>query len=129
MKKTSLTRAVGYIRVSDEKQVDGHSLDAQRVEIARWCERQGYELVRIYADEGFTAHTDRIERRPQLLALLQDAESKDFDLVVVHMLDRWARNVGVQRQALQRLGEAGVGFASVVEGVDFTTLAASSSSR
>ncbi len=37
------------------------------------------------------------------------------------MIDRWARNVGVQRQALQRLGDARVGFASVSENVDFTT--------
>ena len=37
------------------------------------------------------------------------------------MLDRWARNVGVQRQALQRLGDAKVGFASVTEDFDFTS--------
>jgi site-specific DNA recombinase len=40
---------------------------------------------------------------------------------VVHTLDRWARNVGVQRQALQQLGEANVGFTSVTEQIDFTT--------
>ncbi len=45
-------RAAGYIRVSDESQVDGHSLEAQRREIRRYCEAQGYELVAIYADEG-----------------------------------------------------------------------------
>jgi site-specific DNA recombinase len=114
-------RAVGYVRVSTEEQTEGHSLDAQRREIGRYCERHEFELVRIYADEGVSAHTEKIERRPQLVALLEDAGRREFDVVIVHTIDRWARNVGVQRQALQRLGEANVGFASVTENIDFTT--------
>ena len=35
-------------------------------------------------------------------------------------MKRWSRNVGVQRQALQMLGDASVGFASVMEDFDFT---------
>jgi hypothetical protein len=31
-------RVAGYRRVSDESQVDGHSLDAQLSEIQRWCD-------------------------------------------------------------------------------------------
>ena len=114
-------RAVGYVRVSTEDQTDGHSLDAQRREIARHCERHGYQLVRIYADEGVSAHTESIEKRPLLATLLDAASRREFDLVVVHTIDRWARNVGVQRQALQRLGEVNIGFASVTENIDFTT--------
>ena len=110
-----------YIRVSDNDQVDGYSLDAQVADIRRWCERQGYELIAIYREEGGSAHSDRIDRRPRLSALLQDAAAGRFDLVVVHTLDRWARNVGVQCQALQRLGDAHVGFASVMENIDYTT--------
>jgi len=114
-------RVAAYVRVSNEEQIDGHSLDAQRREIARYCERHAFELVKVYADEGFSAHTDKIEARPQLVALLADARQRQFDVVVVHTIDRWARNVGVQRQALQQLGEANVGFASVTENIDFTT--------
>ena len=121
MKKTKGERVVGYARVSDPSQTEGHSLDAQRAEIERWCVRNGHTLVRIYSEEGISARSERIERRPQLVRLLRDAAAGEFDLVAVHMIDRWARNVGVQRQALQRLGEAQVGFASVSENVDFTT--------
>ena len=56
-----------------------------------------------------------------MVKLLEDSGTGMFDCVVVHMLDRWARNVGVQRQALKQLGESKVGFASVTEDVDFTT--------
>ena len=114
-------RVAGYVRVSDESQMEGYSLAAQRAEIARWCDRRGHELAVVYAEEGVSAHTDKLERRPQLQQLLNDATSSRFDLVVVHTLDRWARNVGVQRQALQMLGDARTGFASVTEEIDFTT--------
>ncbi len=69
---------VGYIRVSDESQVDGHSLDAQRLEIRRYCDAQGYELVTIYADEGVSAYTDQIEDRPEFAQLLKDADDGIF---------------------------------------------------
>jgi site-specific DNA recombinase len=121
VKKAVGQRVAGYIRVSDPSQVEGHSLDAQRAEIERWCARSGHELVRVYSEDGRSARSERIDRRPVLSGLLRDATGDGFDLVAVHMIDRWARNVGVQRQALQRLGDARVGFASVSENVDFTT--------
>ena len=121
VRQGSIIRVVGYIRVSDESQVDGYSLDAQKREIEIWCQRRGYQLIAVYADEGISAHTDRIDKRPQLMKLLEDAKLHFFDVVVVHTLDRWARNVGVQRQALQILGHFDIGFASVTEDVDFTT--------
>ena len=114
-------RAVGYIRVSTEDQTKGYSLDAQRTEIARYCERKGYELVRIYADEGVSAHTDQISKRPKLSLLIKHAEQLQFDVVVVHTLDRWARNMRVYVEALQILSDAGVGFVSVTEDIDFST--------
>ena len=110
-KPTQGKRAVGYIRVSNDSQIDGFSLDAQRSEIERWCRQRGYVLVETYADEGVSARTDKIAKRPALLRLLEDADLGNFDIVVVSMLNRWARNMGVQRQALSRLGEAKVGFA------------------
>ncbi len=114
-------RVAGYIRVSDESQVDGHSLDAQRREIGRYCDRQGYELVVIYADEGVSAYTDQIEARPQFAQLLKDAADGIFDVVIVHTIDRWARKSAVQAEALQRLGNANIGFVSVTENMDYTT--------
>lgn len=119
--KPGPTRAVGYVRVSTEEQVDGHSLLAQRREIERYATQHGLTLVAFYADEGVSAHTDRIEKRPQLCALLGDSARGMFDVVLVHTLDRWARNIRVQSEAFERLGRAGVGFVSLTENFDFTT--------
>ena len=89
-KPTQGTRAVGYIRVSNDSQVDGFSLDAQRSDIERWCRQREYVLVETYADEGVSARTDKIAKRPALLRLLEDADLGNFDIVVVSMLNRWA---------------------------------------
>ncbi|MGB2695641.1 MAG: recombinase family protein, partial [Dehalococcoidia bacterium] len=120
MNKTA-KRAAGLIRVSSPSQVDTHSLEAQKAEIARWCERRGYTLVHVYVDAGVSAYKDGIGHRPGLKELLQDAPQGKFDIVVVHTLDRMARNVGVMREVLRRLGAADVGFVSVTEGFDYTT--------
>ena len=119
--KPTATRVVGYVRVSTEEQVDGRSLSAQRREIEQYAETNGLTLVAIYADEGASAHNDRIDKRPQLSALLADASRGSFDSVVVHTIDRWARNIHVQTEALKRLVAADIGFVSITENFDFST--------
>ncbi len=114
-------RTATIIRVSDESQVEGHSLDAQRLGIERWCEQRGYVLLKEYREAGVSAHTDEIQKRPELLRLLADAERGEFDIVVVHTLDRLARKLSIQMQALARLAKAGVGFASVNDPFDYST--------
>ena len=57
-------RAGIYYRVSSEEQVDGFSLDAQRCVLLDHCRAKGWQVVEEYADEGKSARTDRIERRP-----------------------------------------------------------------
>ncbi|MPZ99097.1 MAG: hypothetical protein GEU80_07110 [Dehalococcoidia bacterium] len=114
-------RAVGYVRVSSDEQVEGLSLDAQRHEIAGHCETHGYDLITYYADEGISAYTDYIEKRPAFAEMLGQAERGGFDLVIVRDLSRFARRSSVQSVAFERLGRAGVGFASLKENIDLTT--------
>ena len=113
--------AVGYVRVSTEEETQGYSFDTQRAEIERYCEREGYELIRIYADEGVSARSGRISKRPALSSLIDHAEQHRFDGAVVHSLDRWARNPRVQAETLRRLIDADVSFVSVTGNLDFGT--------
>ncbi|MDP6132420.1 MAG: recombinase family protein [Dehalococcoidia bacterium] len=50
-----------------------------------------------------------------------DALAHKFDVLVVHKLDRFARNVRVTLEYLERLEKAGVGFVSISEQMDFST--------
>ncbi len=50
-----MKKAIGYIRVSTEKQAEeGVSLDAQREKIRAWCVMHDYELITIEEDAGIS---------------------------------------------------------------------------
>ena len=53
--------------------------------------------------------------------MLADAEAGLIDVVIVHKLDRFARNLRVTLETLERLERSGVGFVSISEQMDFTT--------
>ena len=53
--------------------------------------------------------------------MLEDAEAGHFDVLVVHKLDRFARNLRVTLEALDRLDKAGLAFVSISENMDFST--------
>jgi DNA invertase Pin-like site-specific DNA recombinase len=108
--------------VSSEEQLDGHSLDAQRRAIEAACAERGWSLVAWYADEGVSAHTDDITKRPAFHQLVRDAERHQFDAVIVHKLDRFARSVVVALSTFKQLNDLGISFLSLSEqGMDFTT--------
>ena len=115
----SNVRAVAYIRVSDLSQVDDHSLDAQERAIAESCLDKGWMLTRVYREEGKSAHTDDISKHPVFHQLLQDAREGQFDVVVVHTLDRWSRKLQVTLDSIGQLATAKVGWISITEGLDW----------
>ena len=117
----TITRVVGYIRVSSEEQTENYSLSAQERAIRLYCEAHGWELTGLYADEGKSAWSDDAGSRPQFAALLADAEAGAFDAVIVFKLDRFARSVIVALETLHRLEARQIGFVSIAEQMDFTT--------
>jgi site-specific DNA recombinase len=114
-------RAAIYVRVSSEEQVAGYSLDAQDRATRLYCEANGWQVVREYRDEGRSARTDDLTKRPAFAAMLADAEAGLLDTVVVHKLDRFARNLRVTLETLERLERCRCGFVSISEQMDFTT--------
>ncbi len=115
-------RAAIYARVSTDEQVEGYSLDAQLRACRQHCSDRGWQVVAEYVEEGRSARHEDLRRRPQFSAMMQAADSRAFDLVLVHKLDRFARNTLVLLTCLNRLGNAGVAFASVTEQqLDYST--------
>ena len=73
--KAIMKQAVGYIRVSTERQADeGVSLDAQKAKIAAWCAANYYELVTVYVDAGISGK--RMDTRPELQNALKAIKKK-----------------------------------------------------
>jgi DNA invertase Pin-like site-specific DNA recombinase len=113
-------KAVPYTRVSDSSQVEGHSLDAQERLFRELCKSRGWEAGKTYREEGKSAHVDSINKRPVFRQLLDDAEDNQFDVVVVHTLDRWSRNLKVTIESINRLTASNVGFVSITENIDWS---------
>lgn len=55
-----------------------------------YASRNGHDLVETYADEGISG--TKLKNRTDFLRLMQDANSKKFDMVVVKDISRFARN-------------------------------------
>jgi site-specific DNA recombinase len=111
-------RAALYIRVSSEEQIEGFSLSAQHRIGREYIASQGWHLVHVYRDEGRSARSDSLHKRPAFRQMLGDAEDGQFDIVVCHKLDRFSRHLGVAVDAFRRLDHAAVDFLSITEGGD-----------
>jgi len=77
-----------YVRYSSSNQRE-ESIDAQIKAIEEYCRIKGYIVVKIYADEAKTATTDD---RPNFQKMIEESAYEIFDFVIVHKLDRFARN-------------------------------------
>jgi len=81
-----------YARVSTDKQAQKDlSIPAQIAAMKEYAKRNGWKVVGHFIDEGESAKT---ADRPQLKKLIQYCkENKDVDMVIVHKIDRLARNL------------------------------------
>ena len=117
-------RAVIYLRVSTLGQVntnrdgEGFSIPAQREACLRKIEDIGAVFVDEYIDAGESA---RSADRPQLQALLERLKTeRDIDFVVVHKVDRLARNRVDDVEINLAIKKAGARLISVTESIDET---------
>ena len=106
-------RVVGYFRVSDEEQVEGFSLDAQRRAFYEFCAQKGREVVGIYNEEGRSAWLESSAKRPVFRRLLDDAQADKFDVVATHTLDRFSRNLRVMLDAFHVFSQHNVTCVSI----------------
>ena len=72
-------------------------------------------------NEGRSAHTDDVRKRPVFLQAIEDAISGKYDVLVVHRIDRFSRKLKVTLEYFEKLGKAGVGFVSIENQIDYST--------
>jgi DNA invertase Pin-like site-specific DNA recombinase len=81
-------RVVGYIRLS--KAEEGHGLSVQRRAIEDYCERRGYQLLKVFEDNGASGRSTR--KRPGLAAAIEACSRRDVGGIVATRVDRLARS-------------------------------------
>lgn len=102
-----ITRAVPYIRVSTASDAQIHSFDFQEQYWRRvLTETPNTEMIGIYADMGISGSS--IRKRPQFLAMMQDAREHKFDKVYTKSVSRFARNTVELLQAVRELRDLGI---------------------
>ena len=84
-------RAILYLRVSTEEQVDNFSLETQEEICRKEAEKRGFEIVEIFKEEGRSAKN--IIGRPVLINLLEYCRKNKSKIqaVFVYRLDRVSR--------------------------------------
>jgi site-specific DNA recombinase len=120
----SSKRAVLYLRVSTEEQADtdynaeGYSLPAQREACLRVADQLNAGVVGEYVDRGESAKS---AKRPQLQAMLTRLqEQHDIDYVIVHKVDRLARNRQDDVESDLIIRSSGARLVSASENIDDT---------
>ena len=116
MKKDNFVgmKAVAYARYSSNMQRI-ESIQAQLSAIQRFAENEGIEIIREYCDEAISGQTDV---RPQFQMMVQDAREHNFQLVIVHKLDRFGRDVLDTFDYISKLADQNVKVVSAIENFD-----------
>jgi site-specific DNA recombinase len=117
--ETAMRRAVGYIRVSQERNArNGYGLAAQENEIGRFVEYRGLQLAGTYREAGASGYE---RERPELDRLLADAREGRFDVVVFPSIDRAGRSVKDVIEIDAMLRQCGVEIVFLRENIDTST--------
>ncbi len=108
---------VAYCRYSSENQRDGYSIEAQKRAINDWAKKEGHTIAYFYIDEARSGTSDD---REQFQQMIKDSAKGFFNAVVVHKLDRFARDRYDSAMYKHKLKQNGVRLISVLEPLDET---------
>ncbi len=103
-----------YTRVSSEKQVDGYSLDSQEELCRKRAEQLGYEVIKVYREEGLSATTTKRPELQQMLAYCLNKKN-NISAIFVYSLSRLNRNTENHLAIRGLLSRAGVDLLSYSE--------------
>lgn len=108
------TKAAAYGRISTI--IHNQDINNQLLPIKQVAEARGFDLVKVYRDEGISGAT---EKRKGLDLMIADAKRGVFKVLIVMELSRIARDVRHLLNTLHELHEVGVSLVSIREGIEF----------
>lgn len=91
--KTSVTaprRAAIYLRISQDREMDGLAIDRQRERCEELAKYRRWDVVETYVDQSKSA-TDRTKNRPDYDRMVADYQDGMFDAIICYDLDRLTR--------------------------------------
>ena len=116
---TDKKKAIGYIRVSTQNQVDsGLSLSDQRQKIMQYADLNDLQVTEIIEDAGLSAKNTA---REGLQRMLTAARNKETQAIIIYKLDRLSRNVIDTLALIKLLEKEDIAFHSIAEKIDTKT--------
>jgi site-specific DNA recombinase len=113
-------KAVGYARLSKGGDKEHYSIDAQRQAIGAYCQARGWDLVRVYMDDGVSGAVAPDER-PAMRQMIDDVLGDGIHYIVVKRLDRFGRKASDLLSLLDALERKGVAVVSIDDNIDTST--------
>lgn len=116
--------AAVYVRVSDAGQLgragseDGYSLPAQQLVIRKKADELGLRIAKVYVERGESARTT--DARPALLQMMRELPTLGATHLIVHKIDRLARNRTDDGLLYRDLVAMGITLVSATENIDGT---------
>ncbi|MEO0228326.1 MAG: recombinase family protein [candidate division WOR-3 bacterium] len=115
--QSHLLRCFGYARVSTIKQIEAPGgIKAQVDKIKRFCQMQGWQLLKVFKDEGVSA----LDERPAFNQLMKAIANKEADAVIVTRLDRLGRSVLDLVSTVTEFQRQGCQFIAIEQAIDTT---------
>ena len=108
------TRVALYCRVSTSTK--DQTTENQLRELTAYCDRMGYEVVKVYEDEISGAKTR--EKRPAYNEMCKDAFLKKFDVIIGWDVSRFGRSMKEFVHFLSDMDDKGIGVVAVKNGLD-----------
>ena len=103
-----------YCRVSTSTK--DQTTENQLRELSSYCDRMGYEVVKVYEDEVSGAKSR--EKRPAYSKLCKDAFLKKFDIIIGWDVSRFGRSMKEFISFLSEMDDRGIGVIAVKNGLD-----------
>lgn len=110
----TINKAALYARYSSDNQ-RSESIDAQLRAMQNYCQQNHILIVETYIDEAKSSTTDH---RPSFQKMIADSKYHQFNIILVHKLDRFARNRYDSAVYKRELKKNGVSVHSVLENLD-----------
>lgn len=108
-------RAIIYLRVSSEEQVENYSLGTQEKICSQEAERRGMKIIKIFREEGRSAKN--ITGRPVLIDMLEYIRKNKnaIDALIIYRLDRLSRSTSDYLAIRRKLAECQITLISASE--------------
>ena len=115
---SSYYRAAVYCRLSKDDALLGESasVENQKGMLTEFCQRNGWQVIAVYADDGYTGLN---QDRPEFQKMLKACEDGLVNMVVVKDLSRLGRNhVNTSKLIEEYFPKKGIRFVAMNDSVD-----------